>query len=178
MSPPPAIRRLDGAEAAARARELALLLIDCVLGGASVSFMAPLSPERATAFWSKVAEGVALGERLLLVAEGPGRELLGTVQLVLATPENQPHRADLAKMLVARAARRQGVGTALLRAAEAEARAAGRWLLVLDTVTGSPADRLYSRAGWVRVGEIPGYALWPEGGLCPTTFFYRDLRPG
>lgn len=175
MSPPPAIRPLDGAEARARAGELARILIDCVEGGASVSFMAPLSPERALSFWETVAQGVACSERLLLVAEAADGRLLGTVQLVLATPENQPHRADLAKLLVARAARRQGIGAALLRAAEAAALAAGRWLLVLDTVTGSPADRLYTRAGWIRVGEIPNYALWPQGGLCPTTIFYRDL---
>ncbi len=100
------------------------------------------------------------------------------MQLVLATAENQPHRADLAELLVARDARRRGIGAALVRAAEAAALAAGRWLLVLDTVTGSPADRLYGRSGWVRVGEVPDYALWPRGGLSPTTFFFRDLRAG
>ncbi len=177
MTGAPRIRVLGPAEAAERVDELATVLIDCVEGGASVSFLAPLDRERARAFWRGVAEGVARGERILLVAEAADGRLLGTVQIVPAPQENQPHRADLAKMLVLRAARRQGLGAALVRAAEAAALAAGRWLLVLDTVSGSPADRLYSRLGWVRVGEVPNYALWPEGGLCPTTFFFRDLRP-
>lgn len=176
MSPCAAIRILDAAEARARAEALATVLVDCVEGGASVSFMAPLARERALAFWLRVAEGVGAGERILLVAEAPDGGLLGTVQLVTATPENQPHRADLAKLLVLRSARRRGIGAALVRAAEAAALRAGRWLLVLDTVTGGPADRLYERLGWIRVGTVPDYALWPTGGLCATTFFFRDLR--
>src|SRR5882762_3103697 len=153
---------------------LADVLIDCVEGGASVSFMHPLPRDRAVAFWRRVAHGVAAGERALLVAEDT-RGLCGTVQLVLDQPENQPHRAELSKMLVHRRARRQGLGAALMRAAEATARECGKTLLVLDTVTGGDADRLYARLGWVRVGEIPGYALMPEGELCATTVFYRDL---
>jgi GNAT superfamily N-acetyltransferase len=154
--------------------ELADVLIDCVEGGASVSFMYPLSRDRAVAFWCRVAQGVAAGDRALLVAED-GRGLCGTVQLVLDQPENQPHRADLAKMLVHRRARRQGLGAALLRAAEATARECGKTLLVLDAVTGGDAERLYQRLGWKRVGVIPGYALMPRGGLCSTTVFYRNL---
>jgi len=154
--------------------ELADVLIDCVEGGASVSFMHPLSRGRAEAFWRGVAQGVAAGERALLVAEDE-RGLCGTVQLMLAQPENQPHRADLAKMLVHRRARRQGLGTALMQAAETAARECGKTLLVLDAVTGGDAARLYARLGWVRVGEIPGYALMPQGGLCSTTVFYRNL---
>ena len=153
---------------------LAEVLIDCVEAGASVSFMHPLSRERAVAFWSRVAQGVAAGERALLIAEdaqGP----CGTVQLVLDQPENQPHRADLAKMLVHRRVRRQGLGAALVRAAEATARDCGKTLLVLDAVTGGDAERLYQRLGWERVGTIPGYALFPRGGPCSTTVFYRDL---
>ncbi|MDG3007812.1 GNAT family N-acetyltransferase [Paludisphaera mucosa] len=153
---------------------LADLLIDCVEGDASVSFMHPLTRDRALAFWRRVARGVAAGERALLVAQdehGP----CGTVQLVLDLPENQPHRADLAKMLVHRRARRRGLGTALMRAAEAVARDCGRTLLVLDAVTGGDAARLYERLGWVRVGDVPGYALMPRGGPCSTTFYYRDL---
>jgi GNAT superfamily N-acetyltransferase len=153
---------------------LAGVLIDCVEGGASVSFMHPLTRDRAVAFWRRVAEGVAAGERALLVAED-ARGLCGTVQLVLEQPENQPHRADLAKMLVHRRARRQGLGAALMQAAEATARECGKTLLVLDTVTGGDAERLYERLGWERVGVIPGYALWPQGGLCSTTVFYRSL---
>jgi GNAT superfamily N-acetyltransferase len=153
---------------------LARLLIDCVDGGASVSFMHPLTPERAAAFWRRVAQGVAGGERALLIAED-ARGICGTVQLVLAQPENQPHRADLAKMLVHRRARRQGLGAALMRAAEATARESGKTLLVLDAVTDGDAARLYQRLGWVRVGDIPDYALFPGGGLCSTTVFYRKL---
>ncbi len=154
---------------------LADVLIDCVEGGASVSFMHPLSRGRAVAFWQGVARAVAAGERALLVAED-AHGLCGTVQLVLAQPENQPHRADLAKMLVHRRARRHGLGAALMRAAEATARECGKTLLVLDAVTGGDAARLYERLGWVRVGDIPGYALMPRGEPCGTTYYYRDLR--
>jgi GNAT superfamily N-acetyltransferase len=158
----------------AQLAQLAEVLIDCVEGGASVSFMWPLPREQALAFWQGVAQGVAAGERALLVAED-AVGICGTVQLVLAQPDNQPHRADVAKMLVHRRARRQGVAQQLLLAAEGLARAHGKTLLVLDTVTGGDAERLYARLGWARVGEIPGYALWPRGGLCSTTLFYRTL---
>ena len=149
------------------------LLVDCVEGGASVSFMLPLTRERAAAFWRRVAEGVAAGERALFVAEDD-EGVCGTVQLVLDQPENQPHRAEVSKMLVHRRARRQGLGAALMRAAEAIATECGRTLLVLDTAS-EDAKRLYERLGWVRVGEIPGFALLPRGGLCATTVYYRDL---
>jgi GNAT superfamily N-acetyltransferase len=167
------LRRLHALDAA-QIDELAGVLIDCVEGGASVSFMQPLTRERAVAFWRDVTEGVAAGERALLVAEDE-RGLCGTVQLVLAQPENQPHRADLSKMLVHRRARRRGLGTALMRAAEIAARECGKTLLVLDAVTGGAAARLYERLGWVRVGDIPGYALMPQGGLCSTTVYYRTI---
>lgn len=170
------IRRLDAQEALARAGELADILLDCVAGGASVSFMADMTRAEALAFWEKVAEGVAAGERILLVAEQEGA-LDGTVQVVPAGIPNQPHRSDLSKMLVRPGARGRGVGAALLAAAEQASREAGWWLMVLDTVTGSAGDRLYRAGGWSRVGEIPNFALWPDGGLCPTTYFYKDLRP-
>ncbi|MCI0569445.1 MAG: GNAT family N-acetyltransferase [Myxococcaceae bacterium] len=153
---------------------LADVLIDCVEGDASVSFMHPLTRDRAVAFWRGVAQGVAAGGRALLVAED-ARGICGTVQLVLDQPENQPHRADLSKMLVHHRARRQGLGAALMRAAEATALECGKTLLILDAVTGGDAERLYERLGWVRVGVIPGYALMPRGGLCSTTVFYRNL---
>ena len=153
--------------------ELADILIDCVEGGASVSFMHPLPRDRAVAFWRAVAQSVAAGERALLVADD-AQGVCGTVQLVLDQPENQPHRADLSKMLVHRRARRQGLGAALLRAAEATARECGKTLLVLDTAS-DDAERLYERVGWQRVGVIPGYALLPQGGLCGTTVYYRNL---
>jgi len=154
---------------------LAELLIDCVDGGASVSFMHPLPLPKALDFWRRVGEGVASGERALLVAECV-EGVAGTVQLILNQPENQPHRADLAKMLVHRRARRQGLGEALMRAAEDLGRECGKSLLVLDAVTGGDAERLYARLGWQRCGVIPGYALLPRGGLCATTYFYRALN--
>ena len=150
------------------------MLLDCVEGGASVSFMLPMYRERAVVYWRHVTEGVAAGRRALLVAED-ALGVCGTVQLVLDQPENQPHRAELVKMLVHRRARRRGLGAALLRAAEATARESGRTLLVLDTVTGADGARLYERLGWVRVGEIPDYALFPRGGFCSTTLYYRRL---
>ena len=153
---------------------LADVLIDCVEGGASVSFMLPLTRDRAVTFWRRVAQGVAAGERAVLIAED-ALGVCGTVQLVLEQPENQPHRADLAKMLVHRRARRRGLGAALMRAAEDTARECGKTLLVLDAVTGGDAARLYERLGWVRVGDIPDYALYPQGGLCGTTIYYRRL---
>jgi ribosomal protein S18 acetylase RimI-like enzyme len=152
---------------------LARLLIDCVEGGASVSFMHPLSHDKALAFWRRVGEGVDNGQRALLIAE-QGDCVIGSVQLILDLPENQPHRADLSKMLVHRRARRQGVGEALLRKAEDAARERGRTLLVLDTAS-SDAERLYQRRGWERCGYVPDYALLPYGGFCGTTFFYRRL---
>ena len=154
--------------------QLVEVLIDCVDGGASVSFMAPLTRERAQAFWRRVAQGVHDGRRALIVAEDESG-VCGTVQLIFDLPENQPHRADVAKMLVHRRARRQGIAEALMRAAESTALECGKTLLVLDTVTGTTAERLYTRLGWTRVGEIPEYALMPDGVPCPTTYFYRKL---
>ena len=173
MSPPVWSPRRVQALDAAQIDALAEVLIDCVEGGASVSFMHPLSRARAAAFWRRVADGVAAGERALVVAED-AQGLCGTVQLVLDQPENQPHRAELVKMLVHHRARRQGLGEALLRAAEAAARDCGKTLLVLDTAN-PEAERLYERMGWTRVGVIPGYALLPRGGLCSTTLYYRSL---
>ncbi|HEY2465090.1 MAG TPA: GNAT family N-acetyltransferase [Steroidobacteraceae bacterium] len=154
--------------------ELSDVLIDCVEGGASVSFMLPIARATAIAFWRSAAAGVERGERILLAAENAAGGIIGTVQIVLAQPENQPHRADIAKMLVHRRARRRGAGAALLAAAEGAAHGAGKTLLVLDTASGD-AERLYARLGWQRCGVIPGYALLPAGGLCDTTFFYRTL---
>lgn len=178
-----AVRRLD-APNDAQLEQLADVLVDCVAGGASVSFMHPLAPERALAFWRGVAAGVARGERVLLVAEdgdsesdGAGARICGTVQLVVDQPDNQPHRADVSKMLVHRRARRRGVGAALMQAVEAEARAAGKTLLVLDTITGSDAARLYTRLGWQHTGDIPDFALMPHGGLAPTSIYWRRVPP-
>lgn len=168
------IRRVGPNEAAAYIEPLAEVLLDCVEGGASVSFMWPLPREKALAFWRGVADGVARGERVLLVAEIAGR-IVGTVQLVTAQPDNQPHRADVAKMLVHRSARRRGIAHQLMTTIDDIARAEGKTVLVLDTVTGSDAARLYARAGWQRVGEVPKYALMPDGRPCSTTYFYKHL---
>ena len=171
-NPPWTLQRLHKVDDA-QIEGLVDVLIDCVEGGASVSFMWPLTRERARAFWQRVVRGVAAGERALVIAED-AEGVCGTVQLILDQPENQPHRADLAKMLVHRRARRRGLGAALMRAAEAAARDCGKTLLVLDTAS-DDAERLYEREGWVRVGVIPGYALLPHGGPCATTYFYRTL---
>ena len=168
----PTVRRLTRV-GEAELQALADVLIDCVDGGASVSFMHPLPRDKALAFWQGVAEATARGERALMVAEDADG-IVGTVQLVLAQPENQPHRADLSKMLVHRRARRQGVGAALMHAAEQAARDNGKTLLVLDTAS-AEAERLYARMGWQRCGVVPGFALLPHGGLCDTVFFYREL---
>jgi ribosomal protein S18 acetylase RimI-like enzyme len=158
------------------ARELADVLIDCVEGGASVSFMLPLEHERAEAIWASLLDSATRGERIVLVArEQETGAVVGTVQVVLTAPENQPHRGEIAKMLVQRRSRRRGIAEALMRAAEGAALEAGKTLLVLDT-SSADAERLYHRLGWQRVGTIPDYALWPDGGLVDTTIFYKNLN--
>lgn len=175
MSADVTVRRIGANEASACVEALADLLIDCVEGGASVSFMWPLPREKALAFWRGVADGVARGERVLLIAEDGEGQLLGTVQMIVSLPDNQPHRGDIAKMLVHRRARRRGIAQRLMDAIDDAARDEGRTVLVLDTVTGGDAERLYERAGWQRVGEVPKYALMPDGTFCGTTFFYKHL---
>ena len=155
---------------------LAALMIDVVEGGASIGFMLPIDAARAEAFWRRIGAGVDGGERVLFVADD-GAGIVGTVQLVVEQPENQPHRADVAKMMVANRARRHGIGAALMQAAEQEARARGKTLLVLDTAS-ADAERLYARLGWQRCGTVPGYAQLPQGGPCDTTYFYRVLETG
>ena len=172
-TPDNGIRRLDAIDDAQIAA-LASVLVDAIDSDAGVSFLHPLEPERAQEFWRGVADDVAAGRRALLVAEDDAG-IVGTVQLVLAQPENQPHRADLSKMLVHRRGRRRGLGAALLEAAEETARDCGKTLLVLDTNTGSDAERLYTRMGWIRVGEIPDFSIQPRGGLRATTVFYKKL---
>ena len=169
------VERVEARDAAVVLRALTDILLDCVEGGASVSFMAPLSRDKAQAFWRGGLESMARGERIVLVARDAERRISGTVQVILAQPENQPHRADVAKMLVHRRARRHGLGQALMHAAESEAAKAGKTLLVLDTASDS-AERLYARTGWVECGRIPGYALLSSGEPCATTYFYKQLR--
>jgi len=168
------VRRLDADGVRAHVDGLASVLVDCVVGGASVSYLAPFSVEDGRAVVADWAEEVDGGRRLLLAAFA-GDELVGTVQVVPATPPNQPHRADIAKLLVHRSARRRGVARLLMARAEAEARAVGKTLLVLDTVTGDAAERLYEHLGWTRVGVIPGYALYPDGRPCATTVFWKNV---
>ena len=173
------IRRVAPPEAASCVAGLADVLIDCVEGGASVSFMLPLARETAVAFFRGVCAAVERGERVLLIAQDIEQRIVGTVQLIMSLPENQPHRGDVAKMLVHRRARHRGIAARLLAALDVEARNEGRTLLVLDTVTGGDAERVYERAGWQRVGVVPKYALMPSGGFCSTTFFFKDLAdPG
>ena len=150
---------------------LAEVLIDVVEGGASIGFMTPISRERAIAFWKNVAQ--SLDRRALLVAEDE-KGICGTVQLIFAEPQNQPHRADVSKMIVHRRARGQGIATALMRELENVARASGKTLLVLDTADAT-AEHVYERTGWSRLGTIPNYALMPDGSPCDTVVFYRDL---
>ncbi len=168
------IRRLAGTELQAQLDGLAAVLEDCVAGGASVSYMAPFSYEQARAVFEGMAAEVEQGRRLLLGAFAEGR-VVGTVQVILAVPPNQPHRGEIAKLLVHRSARKRGIAQLLMEQAEAEARAEGKTLLVLDTVTGDAAERLYTRLGWTRVGVIPGYALYPDGRPCDTTVFWKTL---
>jgi GNAT superfamily N-acetyltransferase len=165
---------LNAPIADAALEQLAAVLVDCVAGGASVNFMAPFSQEQGLAFFRKVSGSVASGDTVLLAAKLDGK-IIGTVQLGLDTPPNQPHRADIKKMLVHRAARGSGIGAALMARVEEEAKRHGRWLLVLDTVPGENGYRLYRRAGWTESGIIPDYAMFPDGRLCDTAFFWKRL---
>jgi GNAT superfamily N-acetyltransferase len=168
------IRRLTAEDGRHCVGQLADVLLDCVAGGASVSFMASLTQAEAESFFEGVVEGVERGDRILLAAFLDSK-LVGTVQVVFPWPPNQPHRADIAKLLVARPARKQGVAQRLMEHAEEASRLAGKTLLVLDTVTGDNAERLYTRMGWTRVGVIPNYALFPDGRWCDTTIFWKQL---
>jgi GNAT superfamily N-acetyltransferase len=171
------IRRLAPDDIRLRAGELADILIDCVEGGASVSFMSGLDRPQAERFWTEIADRAETDGRAVLAAvhDSDGKAV-GTVQVIPAAAENQPHRADVAKMLVLRAHRQRGLGAALMRAAEAEAVAAGKTLLTLDTATDA-AEKLYVSQGWIRVGTIPNYALNPNGSFCDTVIFYKQIAP-
>jgi ribosomal protein S18 acetylase RimI-like enzyme len=168
------VRALTAAEARLHIGALAAVLVDCVAGGASVSFMPPFSQADGERFFESVVSEVEARKRILLAAFADG-ELVGTVQVVHATPPNQQHRADIAKLLVSRSARAQGIGARLMEEAEAAARRAGKSLLVLDTCAGTAADRLYTRLGWTKVGIIPKYALNPDGSWCDTTVFWKEI---
>lgn len=173
MRNPVTVRVLGAEETRERIEQLADVLLDCVEGGASVSFMLPMARETALTFWRNVADGIARSERTLLVAEDE-EGIAGTVQLITDMPENQPHRADVAKLLVHRRARGAGIGRRLMEAVEDAAREQGRRVLVLDTAS-ETAERLYERLGWQRVGVVPDYALLPDGVLCATTFYHKPI---
>jgi len=176
VTEPIEIRRLASTDLQEQLDALGNVLVDCVAGGASVSYLAPFSHEQARSAFEAVAVEVEQGSRLLLAAFANGTgTLVGTVQVILALPPNQPHRAEIAKLLVRRSARRRGIAQLLMERAEAEARAEGKTLLVLDTVTGDNAERLYERLGWTKVGVIPGYALYPDRRPCDTTIFWKAL---
>ncbi|MBC8122747.1 MAG: GNAT family N-acetyltransferase [Gemmatimonadaceae bacterium] len=175
MSEEMTVRRIGANEAAGCIEALADVLVDCVEGGASVSFMLPLPREKALAFWRGVVDSLARNERVLLVAEDREGQIVGTVQMIVSQPDNQPHRADITKMLVHRKARRRGIGQRLMEAIDDAAREEGKSVLVLDTVTGGDGERLYERVGWQRVGDVPKFALMPNGEFCGTTFFYKHL---
>ena len=175
MSAKVEITALEGPVADSALDQLADVLVDCVKGGASVSFMSPFSHQEALAFFCKVAGSVASGDTVLLAARLDGR-IVGTVQLGLDTPPNQPHRADIKKLLVHRSFRGYGVGAALMAQVEEEARRRGRWLLVLDTVPGENGHRLYLREGWMQTGLVPNYALFPDGRLCDTAIMWKRLE--
>lgn len=168
------IRILTATEARAATADLCEVLSDCINGGASLGFMLPFTPEDAKAYWQGIADDVEKGGIILAAAEVDGR-IVGTVQVGLASKPNQPHRGDLMKLLVHRSARGLGLSRKLMEAVEAEAASRGRTLLVLDTATGSDAESIYPRFGWERVGVIPDYALWPQGGFCDTTLFYKRI---
>ncbi len=169
------IERLEATGAAAAVPELSQILIDCVEGGGGVSFLHPLDPEKSQSFWrGEVVPAVSRGDTALLVAKANGK-ILGTVQVILGMRENQPHRGEIAKLLVAPAARRQGIARALMEAAQVLAQESGKILLLLDTETGSNADQLYRSMGWQEVGIVPNFALTNHGVLCTVSFFYKAL---
>jgi GNAT superfamily N-acetyltransferase len=168
------VRLLGADELAEHLDGLADVLEDCVAGGASVSYMWPFSQEQARAAFEEFAADAADGRRLILAAFD-GDRLVGTVQVNLALPPNQPHRGEIAKLLVHRSARGRGIAQRLMEQAEVEARAEGKTLLVLDTVTGSTAERLYDRLGWTKLGVVPNFALYPDGRPCDATIFWKEL---
>jgi ribosomal protein S18 acetylase RimI-like enzyme len=170
------VRRLGPGEIDAAVPGLAEVLADCVAGGASVNFMAGFTRDDAAAFWREAACEAAQDGRIFFAARD-AEGVAGVVVLVPVRIPNQPHRAEITKLLVHRRARRAGIGEALMCAAEREARAMGRTLLTLDTASDA-AERLYLRLGWQVAGRIPGYALLPDGSPCDTILFYKDLRRG
>ena len=169
------IRALDAAGYRAAIPELADLILDAVEGGAGVNFLTGVRHDEAAAWWQAREGDVSSGVVTPFVAVD-GERVVGSVLLMRSTNPNSPHRAEVGKVIVLRSHRRRGIATALMTAAEDRARTDGRWLLVLDTVTGSAADRFYRSLGWHETGVVPDYALLPDGTPWPATFFWKDLR--
>jgi GNAT superfamily N-acetyltransferase len=183
------IETLDPASYRAAIPGLAALLVDAVEGGASVNFLAGVTPDDAAAWWAARIADIDAGTTTAFVAierdtEGvddlddrrrPGR-IVGSTLLIRSRNANSPHRAEIGKVIVHRSARRRGLGRALMAAAEARARVDGRWLLILDTEAGSAADALYRSLGWQVLGTMPNHAYRSDGVLAPTTYFWKDLR--
>lgn len=168
------ILRLDGPTFDAAIPDLAMILADAVAGGASVGFLLPFTPDDAATWWQSIERDVVHGN-VIVIAARLQRRVVGTAQLRLAQLPNSRHRAEVAKVLVHRSARRQGIATALMREIERIATSLDRTLLILDTIAGSEAEPLYTKLGWIRATEIPRYAGMPDGELRPTVIFYRDL---
>ena len=174
-APPVTIRELDADGYQAAIPGLAALLVDAVDGGASVNFVAGVTEDQAAAWWTERIDQVRDGVITALVAVD-GEDVVGSLLLIRSTNPNSPHRAEIGKVLVHRSARRRGIGAALMRAIEERARSDGRWMLVLDTVTGSAAESMYRALGWNELGVMPNHALLTDGTPAPTTFFWKDLR--
>lgn len=169
------VEALDPGEYEDAIPALADLVVDAVAGGASINFLADVTPEFAGAWWRARLDEVLDGTTTLFVARD-GDRIVGSTLLMRSTNANSPHRAEIGKVIVHRSARRRGLARALMTAAEDHARAEGRWMLVLDTVTGSDADAMYRALGWQETGIVPDYALLPDGRPWPATFFWKDLR--
>jgi GNAT superfamily N-acetyltransferase len=173
------VEALDATDYEATIPRLSELVVDAVDAGASINFLAGATTADAAGWWLARCDEIERGATTLFVARDdtrPDRPIVGCTLLMRSTNQNSPHRAEIGKVIVHTSARRQGLGSALMAAAEDAARAEGRWMLVLDTVTGSPADALYRSLGWHETGTVPDYALLPDGTPGPATFFWKDLR--
>jgi GNAT superfamily N-acetyltransferase len=173
----PTITRFDDVAAfEAAIPGLADLLVDAVDGGASVNFLAGLTVGEATDWWRARLPQIADGTISAFVARDGGGWIVGCTLLMRSRNPNSPHRAEIAKVLVHRTARRHGLARRLMTAVEEAARAEGRWLLILDTQTGSDAEHLYRALGWTELGQMPNHSLLTDSTPSPTTFFWKDLR--
>jgi len=173
---PVTIRALDAADFDAAIPGLASLVIDAVESGAAVNFLRGVRPDEAAAWWRSRSAGIADGSVTLFVAVDGLERIVGTTLLMRSTNQNSPHRAEIGKVIVHRDMRRLGLGRRLMAAAEDLARSEGRWLLFLDTETGSDAERMYRALGWQEAGTIPHYAMSADGVPAPATWYWKDLR--